>query len=272
MAPPIPPTPRRALPGGPWKHGALPVLGLIGEIGGGKSRAAAMLAERGAFVIDADAVGHAVLRRRGVRDRLVARFGARILDRSPTGAGAPPIDRRALGAIVFADPEARRDLEAVVHPRMRRTFERAIIWAERRGQARAVVLDAAILLEAGWGDLCDRVLFVEAPRDQRLARLAAQRGWSEEVLEARERAQWPSDEKRRRADAVVANDSGPEQLEGGIEHLWSTLLSLSTQPDSSPMADRAGPRGPDERGALTPEHSPPRDPTFSEPADEPRRR
>lgn len=256
MAPPIPPTPRRALPGGPWKHGALPVLGLIGEIGGGKSRAAAMLAERGAFVIDADAVGHAVLRRRGVRDRLVARFGARILDRSPAGAAAPPIDRRALGAIVFDDPEARRDLEALVHPRMRRTFERAIRRAERRGRARAVALDAAILLEAGWDDLCDRVLFVEAPRDQRLARLAAQRGWSEAVLAARERAQWPADAKRRRADAVLSNASGLGQLEEAIQHLWSTLSPPSTRPDPSPMADRAGPCGP----------------TSSEPADAPGRR
>ena len=77
----------------------------------------------------------------------------------------------------------------------------------------AVVLDAAILLEAGWDDLCDRIVFVDAPRLERLRRVAETRGWSEETFEARERAQWPSDEKRRRADWIITNDSGPDRLQ-----------------------------------------------------------
>ena len=224
-APPASTTSRRAGSPGPWPRGTIPVLGLIGEIGAGKSRAAERLARLGAAVIDADAVGHAVLRRRAVRDELAARFGAGILD--PSG----PIDRRALGAIVFADPEARRDLEAIVHPRMRRLFERAIDRAARRGEAKAVVLDAAILLEAGWDVLCDRIIFVAAPRDQRLARLAEQRGWTETVLQARERAQWPSDRKRARADAIVANDAGIDRLAEQIAQLWPRLLSPSSSTD-----------------------------------------
>src|SRR4051794_41535325 len=120
-----------ARPRGPWKHGPIPVLGLIGGIGGGKSRVAAMLAEEGAFVIDADAVGHALLDQRPVRDLVVARFGPQILAPSADdGADAlpspPVIDRRTLGAIVFNQPAALRQLEAILHPRMRRTFERAI--------------------------------------------------------------------------------------------------------------------------------------------------
>ena len=82
------------------------------------------------------------------------------------------------GTIVFGQPGALRRLEAILHPRMCRTFERAIARTVRRGQARAVVLDAAILLEAGWNTLCDRIVFVDAPRDQRLARLSAARGWT----------------------------------------------------------------------------------------------
>jgi dephospho-CoA kinase len=221
--------PRRAR--GPWKHGPIPVVGLVGEIGAGKSRVAERLAARGAFVLDADAVGHALLSQRPVRERVVARFGEGILDRSAdAGEGPPPIDRRALGAIVFADPAALRDLEAILHPRMRRTFERAIAREVRRGRAGAVVLDAAILLEKGWDDLCDRVVFVEAPRDERLARLEAQRGWTDEVLQARERVQWPPERKRARADAVVVNASGLDALAAEVDRLRETVLKPPRAP------------------------------------------
>lgn len=245
----------RARPEGPWKHGAIPVIGLIGGIGSGKSRVAALLAEAGAFVIDADAVGHALLAQRPVRDLVVSRFGPQVLapaGTSPEDDGPPPIDRRALGALVFARPEALRQLEAILHPRMRRTFERAIARTIRRGQARAVVLDAAILLEAGWDALCDRVVFVEAPRDHRLARLAAARGWDDATLRAREAAQWPLDRKRDLAGAVVLNDSDPESLRERVRGLAAVLL-----PPAPPARDpgaKAGPRvasGP-ERGRPSP--------------------
>src|SRR4051794_11820965 len=105
-------------PSGPWKHGAIPVIGLIGGIGAGKSRVAELLAEDGAFVIDADAVGHALLDQRPVRELIVDRFGADLLDRSgPDDAltgGPSRIDRGRLGAIVFADPAALRTLEAIL--------------------------------------------------------------------------------------------------------------------------------------------------------------
>src|SRR4051794_3481849 len=139
-----------ARPRGPWKHGPIPVLGLIGGIGGGKSRGAAMLAEEGGVVIDADSVGHALLDQRPGRDLVVARFGPQILapsgeaeaEAATDGSPSPPpaIDRRTLGAIVFKQPSALRQLEAILHPRMRRTFERAIARTVRRGQARCVVI------------------------------------------------------------------------------------------------------------------------------------
>jgi dephospho-CoA kinase len=264
---PIPLPSRPAVPIGPWKFGTIPVLGLIGAIGGGKSRVAAILAGRGALVIDADRVGHAVLRRRRVCDRLVARFGEGIVARAPED-GSLTIDRRALGAVVFADPVALRVLESMVHPLMRRSFEQAIARAERRGEAPAVVLDAAILLEAGWDELCDRILYVDAPRDQRLARLSAQRGWTEARLDERERAQWPADVKRQRADAVVVNDSSPEYLEATIESLWSTLLSPPTRSGSPTLAEPTGPRGP---GVSIPAPASPRVSAFSQPADVPGR-
>jgi dephospho-CoA kinase len=164
------------------------------------------------------------------------------------------IDRRALGAIVFNDPVARKSLESIVHPRMRRTFEKAIARVIRRGQARAVVLDAAILYEAGWNKLCDHVLYVEAPRELRLARLAAARGWDEVTLSARESAQWALVEKRGRAEFEVSNGSDQEALGPRVQRVWTSMLSAvpvkrrpassaetETEPSSRPrVATRSG--------------------------------
>lgn len=214
-----------------WKHGTVPVVGLTGGIGGGKSEVAALLAERGWAVIDADSVGHELLDDPGVRGRIVARFGDGVMTPPGLEPAARRIDRGALGAIVFADPVRRRALEAILHPLMRGRFRTAI---ERETQAprqnaRAVVLDAAVLLEAGWDDLCDLVVFVDAPRTERMHRAARQRGWSPQAFEARERAQWPCDEKRRHAALVIRNDAGVDSLRQELDRL-DVLLAQSPRP------------------------------------------
>jgi dephospho-CoA kinase len=232
-------------PRGPWKHGTIPVIGLIGGIGAGKSQVAAALAEHGAHVLDADAIGHALLDQTPARNQVLKRFGEGILDHSAT-AGAPArINRLALGAIVFAQPKALKDLEAILHPRMKDTFQRAIARAVRNRKVPAVVLDAAVLLEANWNDLCDVIVFVDAPRETRLARLAAQRGWTAETLDARERMQRPLEEKRRQADHVLVNDADPGALREGVSRLWQTIAKpaqrVSTtrphKPATAPAAD-----------------------------------
>ena len=159
-------SPEEPRPRDRWKHGAIPVIGLIGGIGGGKSAVARLLADRGAAVIDADAVGHELLEDPAIRARVVERFGAGVLEASAaTDAAVPRISRRALAGIVFADASALRDLEAILHPAMRDRFLRSITRLVHDGGRPCVVLDAAVLLEAGWDDLCDRVIFVErAPR------------------------------------------------------------------------------------------------------------
>jgi dephospho-CoA kinase len=205
-----------------WKHGTIPVIGLIGGIGGGKSQASGLLAARGAVVIVADSIGHELLDDPEVRNQIVRRFGADVMTRSASHAGAAPrVDRSALGAIVFADPAARRGLEAILHPRMRARIAESIDRALRVDGpgARSIVLDAAILLEAGWDDLCDLIVFVDAPRGDRVRRVIEQRGWSEETLESREIAQWPIVEKRRRADFTIANDAGFDRLSREIDRL-----------------------------------------------------
>jgi dephospho-CoA kinase len=89
------------------------------------------------------------------------------------------------------------------------------------------VLDAAILLEAGWDDLCDLIVFVDAPRDQRMRRVQEQRCWSRDVFEAREVAQWPCDKKRRHADLIITNDAGVDGLQQQVQRVEARLAELS---------------------------------------------
>jgi len=200
-------------------RGATPVIGLTGGIGGGKSAVAALLAERGAVVIDADVAGHEALQRPDVRERLVERFGSRILADETDG---PRIDRRALGRIVFSDPSALRDLEAIVHPVMVERFQAEIAAARARPDVSLVVIDAAILLEAGWNALCDLIVFVDAPRAARLERVGS-RGWSDAEFQAREAAQWSPETKANRADYVLPNAGGLDELGVAVDRFLDWL-------------------------------------------------
>ena len=223
-----PPGQRRPL--GPWKNGSVPVVGVIGGIGAGKSRVASALSRRGAIVLEADTVGHALLDQRPTRDEVAERFGKDLLVPIGPDDDGLRVDRGTLAGIVFNSAAARRDLEAILHPRMRRTFEKAINRIARRREAPMVVLDAAVLLEAGWDDLCDFVLFVDAPEQLRRERVAASRGWNREQHAAREAAQWPLGRKRSRADFEVQNDAGPDRVESRIAVLWCELLQPPRRP------------------------------------------
>ncbi|MFO0893100.1 MAG: dephospho-CoA kinase [Isosphaeraceae bacterium] len=239
MSSPQPKTPPLAQ-AGRWKHGPVPVIGLIGGIGSGKSRVADLLASRGAVVIDADEVGHDVLNRPDIRRAVAARFGPGVCRPvGPGESGPPPIDRRALGGIVFSDPAALRDLEALVHPPMERQFHDAIARVSRQADAPAVILDAAILLEKGWDRFCDLVAFVDAPWALRLERVSGSRGWSAETLRAREAAQWPVEVKRSRADAIIPNDGGIEALGRSVD----AFLDATIRPEPTTRHDRLAPAG-----------------------------
>jgi dephospho-CoA kinase len=201
---------------------------------------ATFLAERGAFVVDADALGHRLFEEPSIRRRVLDRFGTSITQESgscPTGSNSRghSINRRALASIVFSDPAALHDLEAILHPAMRVEFEQILqkVSAETNPPP-VVVLDAAVLLEAGWRDLCDVIVFVDAPRSQRLDRVRRHRGWTEAILDARERAQWPLETKRAAADFVLVNDASLVVLEANVAKLWSKLIDARL----SPRADR----------------------------------
>src|SRR5262245_31887176 len=178
------------------------VIGLVGGIGSGKSLVASALERRGGRVVAADQFGHEALRRPEVRDRVFARWGPGLAD------AAGEVDRKKLAAVVFADPGERKALEAMVFPHIERRIEEEIGRARSDPAVRLVVLDAAVMLEAGWARVCDEVVYVHAPRAARLARLREKRGWTEDQVRAREAAQLPLTEKATRAHVAVDN-SGP---------------------------------------------------------------
>lgn len=191
---------------------AKPVIGLVGGIGSGKTAVAAELVKHGGWLINADQFGHEALRQAELKERIVVHFGRDIL-------GADQIDRKKLGAKVFVDENELRALEAIVFPFIGDRIREEIDRARRREDALFVVLDAAVMLEAGWNGTCDKLIFVEAPRETRLARVRQQRGWTEADLAAREALQMPLDEKLRRADAVIDNSGASEALANRVAAL-----------------------------------------------------
>ncbi len=199
-----------------------PVVGLVGGIGAGKSRVAAGLARRGGRVVAGDPAGHEALRQPAIREKIVARWGRAMLD------AAGEIDRRKLGAIVFADPMARGELEAIVRPWIGERLRVQITEAQSAPTTLFVVLDAAVMLEAGWREACDLLVYVHAPRAVRLARLAEQRGWSAIEVSARERAQMSLAEKANRADVAVDNSGSPEDLEPQLDRLVQRLMESAS--------------------------------------------
>jgi dephospho-CoA kinase len=183
-----------------------PVVGLIGGIGSGKSQVAAAFARHGARVISGDTLAHEALRQPEIRDRVAGRLGKGILDERGE------IDRRRLAAVVFADPAERKVLEEMVHPWIKRRIREEVTAAEADPKVPLIVFDAAIMLEAGWDDVCDRLVYVDAPRELRLRRVAGQRGWTATEVEAREGAQLALTAKAARADHALDNSTTREHL------------------------------------------------------------
>ena len=196
-----------------------PVIGLTGGIGSGKSTVAATLAQLGAQVIDADRVGHEVYRpgSDGYRS-VVEAFGPGVVAADGT------IDRGALGARVFSDPTALARLNALVHPLIAAEVGRRIGALRAAGERTPIVVEAAVLLEAGWRSLVDRVWVVSAPREAAIVWTVAARGLTRAEVERRLEAQLPEAERRRAADLVLENDGTPAQLRARVEEAWRALV------------------------------------------------
>jgi dephospho-CoA kinase len=192
----------------PVPAGTLPVIGLTGGIGSGKSAVARMLAEEGCLVCDSDALARQAFNDESIRDAMLAWWGNRVA--APDGA----VDRSKVAAIVFTDSAERARLEALTHPWIEARRER--LFAAPPPGTRALVIDAPLLLEAGLGDRCHAIVFVDSPLEMRLSRVREARGWDAAEHARRESAQWPLDRKRAAADHVVRNDGSPESLRAQV--------------------------------------------------------
>ena len=191
-----------------------PVLGLVGGIGAGKSTVAAALVRHGGKIVAGDPLGHEALEQADILARVTEIWGDRGILK-PDGK----VDRKKFGRIVFPSPVERSRLEHLVHPYIEMRIREEIDKAVADPAARFVVLDAAVMLEAGWDGVCDKLIYVDAPRPVRLERVQQQRGWTDHDLANREAVQMPPEKKKERADAVVDNGGPPEATAAQVDDL-----------------------------------------------------
>lgn len=190
------------------------LIGLVGGIASGKSLVADQMRSLGGVVLDADRMGHEVLRDQEVIDLLHKRWGEGII------ALDGSLSRSVIAKIVFSsgNEEEKRYLESVTHPRIAGRLQEEIARQHAAGN-NVLILDAALLFEAGWDKQCDVIVFVSAPRDIRLAR-ARLRGWSERDFLARESTQLPLDEKRSRSGYIIDNSGQADQTRHQVGEWW----------------------------------------------------
>ncbi len=200
-----------------------PVIGLVGGVGAGKSTVAAELARLGCALIDADRIGHDVLNRPDVITPLCRRWGEALA--GPDGQ----IDRDALGEIVFAAPEALAELNEIVHPLIRAEGERQLADCLDRPDVPAVVIDAPLLVEAGWDSLCTVLVFVRSEADHRRRRVASERGWDEKKWQGRECFQISLDTKAGMCDYTIDNTSSVSHLVAQTRELFYRIVVDSDQ-------------------------------------------
>jgi phosphopantetheine adenylyltransferase/dephospho-CoA kinase len=193
------------------------VIGLTGGIASGKSVVSAMLAEHGAHILDADKVGHeAYAPGSACYNDVISAFGDDIV------APDREIDRRSLGSKVFGDPAQRRKLEGIVWPWMRETMKQRL--DDLRAQnVPVVVLEAAVLIEAGWQPLVDRVWLVTANRDIARERIISRNGLEAAQAEARIDAQLTNEERAQHADLIIENNRSLDDLRARVDDAWRTL-------------------------------------------------
>jgi len=193
------------------------VIGVTGNIGSGKSTVCRILAKLGAIIIDADKLGHETYKPHSQAwQELVAAFGIDIVKSDYE------IDREKLGRIVFSHPDALVYLNQIVHPEAYRLAQERIEACRRQG-AKAVALEATLLIEAGWTDLVNKIWLVVTPESIVMQRLSPRQGGNESQILARLKSQMPAEEKMKYADELICNDSDISQLEARVTELWHNL-------------------------------------------------
>lgn len=196
-------------------------VGLTGGIGSGKSTVAAMLVRRGVVLIDADQLSRMVVEPGGpAYEPVVSRFGTEVV--RPDGT----LDRQALAAVVFGDDQARRALNAIVHPEVGRLMAERL--AAEAGSDHVVVLDIPLLADAGGKERLPivGVLVVDAPEEVALERLVRERGMDRADAERRIAAQVSRADRLRQADFVIMNTGTLDELEDMVDRAWAWMRTL----------------------------------------------
>ncbi|MHC4708670.1 MAG: dephospho-CoA kinase [Planctomycetota bacterium] len=191
---------------------AKPIVGILGGVGSGKSTVAAEFGGLGCSVIDADKIAHELLEQSDVEREVVSTFGERILDSEGR------IDRKKLGDVVFSDGGKLSALNKIIHPLVLAQAERLIEQYNQENQVKAIVLDMPLLMEVGWDQRCDKLVFVDCRREIRVDRAKKIGIMSKNQLRIRENFQISVDRKESIADNTVDNNSGFSGL--GITGKW----------------------------------------------------
>lgn len=194
-----------------------PVIGIIGGIGSGKSTVAAEFAKLGCGVIDADKIAHGLLDLQPVKEKITAFFGQAVLD------NAGRIDRRKLAGLAFCDSEKLSFLNETIHPLVLEQAEKLIDEYRRQSHVKAIVLDIPLLLEVGWAQRCDRLIFVDSEENLRKNR-AKKMGFDENHLKIRENFQISLDKKFNLADNTVENNSDFSALVRQVADIFSDIM------------------------------------------------
>jgi dephospho-CoA kinase len=200
----------------------VPVIGITGGIGSGKSTVADLLVARGAALVDTDRIAHALTEPGGAAIGAIREaFGDGVI------AADGRMDRAAMRALAFDDPAARRRLEAILHPMIRARTQQAIESAARDG-APYVLVAVPLLVESGdWRGRYDRVLVVDCPPEVQVARVVRRNGLPREQVEAILAAQASRAQRLAAADDVIDNSGAPDALAAQVERVHSAYLGLS---------------------------------------------
>ena len=194
----------------------LPIIGLVGGIGSGKSTVANILASLGCLVVNSDDLAKLAMNDPDVQQQLREWWGEQVF----TEDGS--VNRSAIAHIVFSDKSERAQLEGLIHPWVEQ--RRRELFSSPPAGTLALVIDAPLLLEAGLVDECDAILFVDSSKASRLERVQVNRGWDAAELARREEAQFSLDFKRQHADDTVSNDGCYETLHEQVEAAFSRIL------------------------------------------------
>ncbi len=201
-----------------------PVIGVVGGIGAGKSTVAAELAALGCSHVNADELAHEVLADEQVRQFVRKRWGGEVFDEDGS------ICRPKLAGAVFGSADGTAELNALLHPRIRKLAEGQIARAQRDPLVKAIVLDAALLIEAGWDEMCTHLLFVDAPQAVRRERSCRRHGWDEREWSMREKSQFSLDRKASKCDYTVNNGSTVSCLREEVRSVFDRIMHAADRP------------------------------------------